>query len=544
MIMNRWLSVAKRRIARCALLLSIALLFVFALSSSTTTAGSAGVGITGTVTVIGTIQSAINDASEGDTVVIQPGTYRESIVMKPGIVLQGSGTDVTKIVGSASYDYTVTGADNSTISGFTISGSVYGIYNHYSSPTITNNIITGNGNGIYNEYSSPTITNNTIVNNGNGIYNSASSPTITNNIITGGWIGIGDISSSHSTIGYNNVWGNSQNYYFSSPGLNDISADPLFVDLGAGDYHLQAGSPSIDAGSNEAPGLPEADADGNPRIIDGDGDAVATVDIGAFESQADTTLPDILITAPADEAIYALHQFIAADYIITDEGSGIAYYEGTVPIGEPINTDSLGVKSFTVTATDNVGNTSSTTHHYEVREARDIPPTIVGTSGNDILIGTSGDDVIHGMGGSDIIYGMGGNDIIWSGSGNDLIVTGGGNDLIDAGDGKNIIIAGDGHNVVFSGTKNDTIITGAGNDLIDAGDGKNIVYAGEGDNNITTGRKDDDITVGDGNNTIYAGDGNDTIYAGDGNNWIDCGDGNDTVYAGGGDNTILNCENQ
>ncbi len=70
-------------------------------------------------------------------------------------------------------------------------------------------------------------------------------------------------------------------------GLNtaneNISADPQFVNVALGDYHLLPSSPSIDAGSNSAPGLPMTDADGQPRIQDGNGDSQAVIDHGIYE---------------------------------------------------------------------------------------------------------------------------------------------------------------------------------------------------------------------------------------------------------------------
>ncbi len=64
-------------------------------------------------------------------------------------------------------------------------------------------------------------------------------------------------------------------------GINgNISADPLFRDPVNGDWHLSADSPCVDAGFAAAPALPPIDADGDPRVTDGDGDGAAVVDIG------------------------------------------------------------------------------------------------------------------------------------------------------------------------------------------------------------------------------------------------------------------------
>jgi len=82
----------------------------------------------------------------------------------------------------------------------------------------------------------------------------------------------------------NLVFGGATNY----TGIDDqtglagkVSVDPAFVDAVHDDYHLQFGSPAIDAGSS--PGAPTTDFDGVPRPLDGNGDGLAAFDMGAFE---------------------------------------------------------------------------------------------------------------------------------------------------------------------------------------------------------------------------------------------------------------------
>ncbi len=74
--------------------------------------------------------------------------------------------------------------------------------------------------------------------------------------------------------------------YCGSPTGSDgnISAAPLFVSAAGQDFHLFYGSPSIDVGNSAAAGLPSADLDGRGRILDGDRDGLAVVDMGAFEA--------------------------------------------------------------------------------------------------------------------------------------------------------------------------------------------------------------------------------------------------------------------
>jgi len=83
---------------------------------------------------------------------------------------------------------------------------------------------------------------------------------------------------------FNNVVAEGGSLYLGAcddqTGVNgNISAEPRLL---AGDFHLDEGSPCIDAGTS-APELPASDLDGEDRVIDGNEDSLAIVDIGADE---------------------------------------------------------------------------------------------------------------------------------------------------------------------------------------------------------------------------------------------------------------------
>ncbi|MCK4722118.1 MAG: right-handed parallel beta-helix repeat-containing protein, partial [Dehalococcoidia bacterium] len=168
-----------------------------------------------------------------------------------------------------------------TIINCTISYNQYGIMANWGgSPIIVNSIIHNNGvRGIILDFdSTATITNCTIYGNGsNGIRNvNTPDPTITNCIIWGN----GDDLHSFSgqcVATYSNIED-------GDAGTGNISLDPLFLDAAGGNFHLQSASPCIDTGDNAAvPGWLTSDFEGDERIIDGNNDTVAIVDMGADE---------------------------------------------------------------------------------------------------------------------------------------------------------------------------------------------------------------------------------------------------------------------
>jgi len=67
------------------------------------------------------------------------------------------------------------------------------------------------------------------------------------------------------------------------PGVGNIDEEPLYAVAQDGWIQLRLGSPGIDAGDDDAPELPALDPDGDDRILDGDGDGIARVDMGSDE---------------------------------------------------------------------------------------------------------------------------------------------------------------------------------------------------------------------------------------------------------------------
>jgi len=213
-----------------------------------------------------TIQQGVDAAVKGDEVLVAPGTYKEIVVMKPGVTLSGSGADQTIVDCEWCSPFGMLGADGAVVRNLQLHGSPdMGQMMDLSGTTTTvrNCLFTYKekwGQGVrlgggaaqvfeHNTFGTAQYAMHLMVSGGGA-------PLVRHNIITGGGYGIYCYQSS-PLLEYNDVWNNVdwegavKNYHDCVPGATDISDDPLFA--GNGDYHLQEGSPCIDAGDPTAP---------------------------------------------------------------------------------------------------------------------------------------------------------------------------------------------------------------------------------------------------------------------------------------------------
>ena len=331
-----------------------------------------------------TIQSAIDAASPGDTVLVADGTYvgpgnKDLDFNGKAITLKSENGPENCVIdcegNGRGFHFHSGETQSSILSGFTVTNGQAdygGGIRCSSSPTIINcriisNTAENSGGGLFCSVWSCTITNCIITGNtatwGGGIFISNAQPQITNCTLTGNTAtqggGMYISNSSGATITNCILWGDTPKEFFVQLGIDmippDVSyccvesdeitsstiihSDPLFVDASdpspvKWDLHLLSSSPCIDAGNNSAPGLPTTDFEGDARIFDGDNDGTATVDMGADEYIEYATITGTL-TLPAEAS--GKEYFVLVDNDTTGDNGYINATIGTCGSGTTVD---------------------------------------------------------------------------------------------------------------------------------------------------------------------------------------------------------------
>jgi hypothetical protein len=216
--------------------------------------------------------------------------------------------NTTTSEGAGTYVYCSSGAitlTNNTFTGNSAGweGGGASIYPSSGSAILTNNIFSGNtsanfGGGAYVHTNGVTVTmtNNTFAGtntavSGGGLYVALYVDTATGNIYNnilwgntattaGDDLYVDDDPNDTGTPATVNSFNNNYTQFAIKDGASLSQADNMNQDpLLKGDFHLQLGSPCINAGSATAPSLPATDCDGEPRT------SGVAPDIGADEVQ-------------------------------------------------------------------------------------------------------------------------------------------------------------------------------------------------------------------------------------------------------------------
>ena len=195
-------------------------------------------------------------------------------------------------------------------------GGIYNIGTAFATDSTISTNSAPNGGGILNlnpmTLVNVTISGNTATSQGGGIYNLGTTINFGNSIVAGNTAPSGPDGNgfNFNSLDYNLI-GNTSGANFTGTTTHNITnvnplLGPLLDNGGPTKTHAPlSGSPALEAGNNSlitnppfiGPPFTDQRGSGFNRIADGDGNATATVDIGAYEQQGTLTIDSVNLPA-------------------------------------------------------------------------------------------------------------------------------------------------------------------------------------------------------------------------------------------------------
>jgi len=204
------------------------------------------------------IQSVIDRASDGDVIIVDPGTYRENLNVHRSIILLGRDRPVLDAGGAGSaLSLTIGGA---VVDGFIINHSGSGLYNSgikvsSNRNIIRNNTITGNQYGIYfvppsshNEVFHNNIYNNSL----DGIFGTnmhEDTVIASNQVLANGQAGVRIDLSSFLTITGNTIGFNGENGIILNRSISNLVQGNTVQNNGYEGIYLRSGGRNLFTGN-------------------------------------------------------------------------------------------------------------------------------------------------------------------------------------------------------------------------------------------------------------------------------------------------------
>ena len=288
---------------------------------------------------------AITELGRGDTVVVRPGLYAESVeVGEETTLISEEGAHETYVLGDPDVTGEVDPADAlikledlAVLRGFSI-GETRGLAVRVpvnARVEVTNCIIYQSDTGLRAELDAELYcANNTFYNNGTGLQveGGGHAAPLANNIFAQNDLAVRVLKAGRVQSAYNSFHANDREYDGADPGASDMPGNPLFVNPDLLNFHLRLVSNLRNAGD---PAPEFNDRDGTRNDVGSDGGPHGALDI---------LLPQVFVTAEPRSLAGAPPFPIFLDAGASTDAWGIALWEWDFDALDGITTDGIGTE--------------------------------------------------------------------------------------------------------------------------------------------------------------------------------------------------------